>query len=44
MIEAPVVKLDFFQKLMLVLLLAFGGVIMLKIHKIIDWLRGIDNS
>ena len=44
MIEAPVVELDFFQKLMLVLLLAFGGVILLKIHKIIDWIREIDNG
>jgi len=44
MIEAPTVELDFFQKLMLVLLLAFGGVILLKIHKIIDWIREIDNG
>ena len=44
MIEAPTVELDFFQKLMLVLLLAFGGVILLKIHKIIDWIRELDNG
>ena len=44
MISPPNIQLDFFQKMMLVLLLAFGGVIMLKIHKIIDWIREMDNG
>jgi len=44
MIEAPVIELDFFQKLILLILLAFGGVILLKIHRIIDWIREMDNQ
>jgi len=44
MIEAPVIQLDFFQKLILLLLLAFGGAIMFNIHRLIDWIREIDNG
>ena len=44
MIQPPNIQLDFFQKLVLVLLLAFGGVIMFNIHRIIDWIRELDNQ
>ncbi len=44
MIEAPQIELDFFQKLVLVLLLAFGGAIMFNIHRLIDWLKELDNQ
>lgn len=44
MIEAPVINLDFFQKLVLLILLAFGGAIMFNIHRIINWIREIDNQ
>ncbi len=44
MIEAPVIQLDFFQKLMLLVVLVFGGAIMFNIHRVIDWIREIDNS
>ena len=44
MIEAPVIKLDFFQKLVLLILLAFGGAIMFNIHRIINWIRELDNQ
>jgi len=44
MIEAPVIELDFFQKLMLLILIVFGGAIMFNIHRIIDWIREMDNE
>ncbi len=44
MIEAPAIQLDFFQKMLLLILLVFGGAIMLNIHKVIDWLRELDNE
>ena len=44
MIEPPTIQLDFLQKLALVLLLAFGGAIMFNIHRVIDWIREIDNQ
>jgi len=43
MIEAPVIQLDFFQKLMILIILVFGGAIMFNIHRIIDWIREMDN-
>jgi hypothetical protein len=43
MIEAPVIQLDFFQKLMLLVVLVFGGAIMFNIHRVIDWIRELDN-
>jgi len=44
MIEAPVIQLDLFQKLILLTLFFFGGAIMFNIHRIIDWIREIDNG
>ena len=44
MIKPPQIELDFFQKLILLLLIAFGGAIMFNIHRVIDWLREIDNQ
>ncbi len=44
MINPPQIELDFFQKALLLIVLVFGGAIMLNIHKVINWLREIDNG
>jgi len=44
MINPPNIQLDFFQKLLLLILLVFGGAIMFNIHRLIDWIREIDNG
>jgi len=44
MIQPPNIQLDFFQKLVILIVIVFGGAIMFNIHRIIDWLREIDNQ
>jgi len=44
MIQPPNIQLDFFQKLVILIVIAFGGAIMFNIHRIIDWLRDLDNQ
>jgi len=44
MIEPPPIELDFFQKLLLLGLLVFGGAILFNIHRLIDWIREMDNQ
>jgi len=44
MIEPPTIELDFFQKLVILIIIVFGGTIMFNIHRIIDWLREMDNQ
>jgi len=44
MIEPPTIELSLFQKLMLLGLFVFWGAIMFNIHRIIDWIREMDNE
>lgn len=44
MVNAPQIELDFFQKLIILILIVFGGAIMFNIHRIIDWIREQDNQ
>lgn len=44
MIEAPQIELDFFQKLVIVGLMIFGGAIMFNLHRLVDWIRELDNQ